>query len=520
MNIKRKAIVAATACLVAAGFTQAAEEATAEAKPNIVVIWGDDIGQSNVSAYPRGVMGYQTPNIDSIANEGMMFTDYYAEQSCTAGRSAFITGQNVYRTGLSKVGMPGADIGMHKKDPTIAEMLKGQGYVSGQFGKNHLGDKDHMLPTNHGFDEFYGNLYHLNAEEEPEHKDYPKDPEFRKKFGPRGVIHSYADGRIEDTGPLTKKRMELVDDDIAARAAKWIEEQNAAGKPFFAWVNFTHMHFRTYPKPGSEGQAGQWQSTYHDVMIDHDKNVGTVLAKIDELGLKDNTIVIYSTDNGPHMNTWPDAGTTPFRGEKNTNWEGAYRVPAMIRWPGHIKPGTVSNEIMSHLDWAPTLMAAAGDDKIKEKLLKGHSTAGKKFKVHLDGFNFLPHLTGAEDKGPRKGFFYYSDDGDLTGLRYDNWKVVFAQQRETGTLNIWAEPFTKTRIPLLFNLRTDPYENATITSNTYWDWYLDRAYLLLPAQAGVMDHFKTYVKYPPRYKAASFTIDQEAIIEQLTPGGG
>lgn len=515
LKCKRNAIVAA-ACLLTAGMAHAADDTT---KPNIVVIWGDDIGQSNISAYTRGVMGYTTPNIDSVAAEGMIFTDYYAEQSCTAGRSAFITGQNVYRTGLSKVGMPGADIGMHEKDPTIAEMLKGRGYATGQFGKNHLGDKDDMLPTNHGFDEFYGNLYHLNAEEEPEHKDYPKDPEFRKKFGPRGVIHSFADGRIEDTGPLTKKRMEIIDDDIAARSAKWIEEQAKAGKPFFAWVNFTHMHFRTYAKPGSEGQAGQWQSTYHDVMIDHDKNVGTVLDKIDELGLKDNTIVVYSTDNGPHMNTWPDAGTTPFRGEKNTNWEGAYRVPAMVRWPGHIKPGSVSNEIMSHLDWAPTFMAAAGDDQIKEKLLKGYTTSGKKFKVHLDGYNFLPHLTGQQEDGPRKTFFYYSDDGDLTGLRYDNWKVVFSQQRETGTLNIWAEPFTKTRMPFLFNLRTDPYENATVTSNTYWDWYIDRAYLLLPAQSGVVDHFKTYVKYPPRYKAASFTIDQEALIEQLTPSG-
>lgn len=510
---KTAARLTAAACVVGAGLAQAAD------KPNIVVIWGDDIGQSNISAYTHGMMGYETPNIDSIAKDGMMFTDYYAEQSCTAGRSAFITGQNVYRTGLSKVGMPGAEIGMHKKDPTIAELLKAQGYATGQFGKNHLGDKDEHLPTNHGFDEFYGNLYHLNAEEEPEHKDYPKDPEFRKKFGPRGVIHSFADGRIEDTGPLTKKRMETIDDDIAERSAQWIEKQAKAGKPFFAWVNFTHMHFRTYPGPGVEGQAGRWQSTYHDVMIDHDKNVGTVVDKIDELGLKDNTIVFYSTDNGPHMNTWPDAGTTPFRGEKNTNWEGAYRVPAMVRWPGKIKPGSISNEIMSHMDWMPTFLAAAGDANVKKKLLKGHRADGKKFKVHLDGYNFLPHLTGKEDKGPRQDYFYFSDDGDLTGMRYDNWKVVFQQQREVGTLNIWAEPFTKTRMPVLFNLRTDPYENATITSNTYWDWYLDRAYLLIPAQAKVIDHFKSYVKYPQRYKAASFTIDQDAIIEQLTPKG-
>lgn len=508
---KTAARLTAAACVVSAGLAQAAD------KPNIVVIWGDDIGQSNISAYTHGMMGYKTPNIDSIAKDGMMFTDYYAEQSCTAGRSAFITGQNVYRTGLSKVGMPGAEIGMHKKDPTIAELLKAQGYATAQFGKNHLGDKDEHLPTNHGFDEFYGNLYHLNAEEEPEHKDYPKDPEFRKKFGPRGVIHSFADGRIEDTGPLTKKRMETIDDDIAERSAQWIEKQAKADKPFFAWVNFTHMHFRTYPGPGVEGQAGRWQSTYHDVMIDHDKNVGTVVDKIDELGIKDNTIVFYSTDNGPHMNTWPDAATTPFRGEKNTNWEGAYRVPAMVRWPGKIKPGSISNEIMSHIDWMPTFLAAAGDANVKSKLLKGHRADGKKFKVHLDGYNFLPHLTGKEAKGPRQDYFYFSDDGDLTGMRYDNWKVVFQQQREVGTLNIWAEPFTKTRMPILFNLRTDPYENATITSNTYWDWYLDRAYLLIPAQAKVIDHFKSYVKYPPRYKAASFTIDQDAIIKQLTP---
>ena len=488
-------------------------------KPNIVIIWGDDIGQTNVSAYSMGVMGYRTPNIDRVAKEGMIFTDYYAEQSCTAGRSAFITGQNVFRTGLSKVGLPGADLGMRKEDPTIAELLKSLGYATGQFGKNHLGDKDEMLPTNHGFDEFYGNLYHLNAEEEPEHPDYPQSPEFHKKFGPRGVIHSWAlpngKQKIEDTGPLTRKRMQTVDDDVASRAAKFIENQHKAGKPVFVWVNFTHMHFRTHTKAKSVGQAGRWQSNYHDTMIDHDKNVGTVLDKLDELGMTDNTIVMYGTDNGPHMNTWPDAAMTPFRNEKNSNWEGAYRVPAMVRWPGKIKPGSVSNDIMSHLDWMPTLVAAAGDPDIKEKLKKGHKVGNKKFKVHIDGYNFLPYLTGQEKESPRKEFFYFSDDGDLTALRYDNWKVVFAQQRAPGTMLVWGEPYVKTRLPWLFNLRTDPYERATITSNTYWDWYLDRVFLLTPAQAYVGKFFETFKEFPPRQKAASFTIDQ--VLEQLVP---
>ncbi len=496
--------------------------ALADQKPNIVIIWGDDIGQSNVSAYTKGMMGYRTPNIDRIANEGMMFTDYYAEQSCTAGRAAFITGQSVFRTGLSKVGMPGADMGLRKEDPTIAELLKPLGYATGQFGKNHLGDRDEMLPTNHGFDEFYGNLYHLNAEEEPELPDYPKAsefPNFRKKFGPRGVIHSFAGGKIEDTGPLTKKRMETIDDDVAARSVEFIEKQHKAGKPFFVWVNFTHMHFRTHPKPASLGQAGRWQSPYHDTMIDHDKNVGQVLNKLDELGIADNTFVMYGTDNGPHINTWPDGGMTPFRNEKNSNWEGAYRVPAMVRWPGKIKAGTVSNEVTSHMDWLPTLLAIAGEPDIKEKLLKGHKAGEKTFKVHLDGYNQLPYLTGKEKKGPREEFFYFSDDGNLTGLRYDNWKMVFAEQRERGTLQIWFEPYTLLRAPKLFNLRMDPYERADVTSNTYWDWLIDHAFLFVPAQGYVGKFLATFREFPPRQKAASFTIDQ--VLEKLqTPAHG
>jgi len=452
-------------------------------------------------------------------------THLLRRRNCTAGRSAFITGQSVFRTGLSKVGLPGADLGLAKEDPTIAEMLKPLGYATGQFGKNHLGDKDEHLPTAHGFDEFYGNLYHLNAEEEPELPDYPKAADFSnfaKRFGPRGVLHSFAnpDGtqRIEDTGPLTKKRMETIDDDIAARSADFIERQNAAGKPFFLWVNFTHMHFRTHPKPESVGQAGRWQSPYHDVMIDHDKNVGTVLQKLDELGIAGDTIVMYGTDNGPHMNSWPDAGMTPFRSEKNSNWEGAYRVPALVRWPGKIKPGTVLNEPMSHMDWLPTLVAAAGMPDIKERLLTGYTAGNKTFKVHLDGYNFLPYLTGQESKGPRTGFFYFSDDGGLTGLRYDNWKFVFMEQRAPGTLAVWLEPFTPLRVPKIFNLRMDPYERADVTSNTYYDWLLDHAFMLVPAQSYVAEFLATFKEFPPRQKAASFTVDQA--LEKLRQTSG
>jgi arylsulfatase len=485
-------------------------------KPNILVIWGDDIGISNVSAYSEGLMGYKTPNIDRVAKEGMKFTDYYGEQSCTAGRSSFITGQSVYRTGLSKVGLPGAELGMHEEDPTIATMLKKEGYVTGQFGKNHLGDKDKHLPTNHGFDEFFGNLYHLNAEEEPELPDYPKDPAFREKYGPRGVIHSYADGRIEDTGPLTKKRMETVDDETTEAALEFIRQAHADDVPFFVWWSGTRMHFRTHVKDELIGISGQ--DEYSDGMVEHDMHVGQFLDLLDELGIADDTIVFYSTDNGVHMNTWPDAGMTPFRGEKNTNWEGGWRVPSAVRWPGKIEAGAVSNDIMHHMDWFPTFVAAAGNDDVKEELLKGKKAHGKKYKVHLDGYNFLPYLTGKEEKGPRDEIFYFSDDGDLTALRFRDWKIIFLEQRVETTLQAWAEPFVPLRVPLIFNLRRDPYERANLTSNTYYDWLLDHVFLLVPAQDYVGEFLMTFKDFPPRQKAASFSLDQ--VMEKLQQGGG
>jgi arylsulfatase A-like enzyme len=474
-------------------------------KPNILVIWGDDIGQSNISAYTMGMMGYRTPNIDRIASEGMIFTDYYAEQSCTAGRASYIMGQSVFRSGLSKVGMPGAKEGMKVEDPTIAGLLKEHGYVTGQFGKNHLGDLDEMLPTNHGFDEFFGNLYHLNAEEEPELEDYPKDPAFLEKYGPRGVIGSTAGGEIIDTGPLTKKRMETVDDETIDKALNFIDRAHAAEKPFFVWWNGTRMHFRTHVKAELRGISGQ--DEYGDGMIEHDRHVGMLLNKVDELGIGDNTIVHYSTDNGVHMNTWPDAGMTPFRGEKNTNWEGGWRVPSMVRWPGKIKEGSVSNEIMHHMDWLPTYVAVAGNPDIKEQLKAGGVKAiGREYNVHLDGYNFLPYLTGKVEEGPRKEVVYFSDEGDLTALRYGDWKAIFLEQRVEGTLLAWGEPWTKLRIPLLFNLRRDPYERATLTSNTYWDWYLDHVFLLLPAADYIGQFLETFKEFPPRQKPGSFTI--------------
>lgn len=511
--------LAAFALLSTIGLVQAADK-----KPNILIIWGDDVGQSNISAYSHGVMGYKTPNIDRVAKEGVMFTDYYAEQSCTAGRASFITGQSGLRTGMTKVGLPGATEGLRKEDPTIAELLKPLGYATAQIGKNHLGDRNEFLPTVHGFDEFYGNLYHLNAEEEPELPDYPKDPAFRAKFGPRGVMDCKASntddttvdprfGKMgkqvcKDTGPLTKARMVHIDDDIANRAVDFIQRQAKAGKPFFAWVNFTHMHFRTHPKPENIGQAGPYQSPYHDTVIDHDKNVGTVLKALDDAGVADNTFVMYSTDNGPHMNSWPDGAMTPFRSEKNSNWEGAYRVPAMVKWPGKIKPGQVSNEMVGHHDWLPTLLAMAGDTQVSDKLLKGYQVGSMNYKVHLDGYNLVPLLTGEAQKSPRNSFLYVSDDQQLTGLRYDNFKFVFMEQRVQGTLRIWAEPLVSLRVPKIFNLRTDPYERADITSNTYYDWLIDHAFMMVPAQAVVGKFLMTFKDYPQRQKAASFNLDE------------
>src|SRR4051794_38806067 len=504
-------------------------------KPNILVIWGDDIGITNLSCYSSGVMGYRTPNIDRLANEGMRFTDSYGEQSCTAGRSSFITGQSVFRTGLSKVGIPASPIGLQAEDPTIAELLKPLGYATGQFGKNHLGDLNKYLPTAHGFDEFFGNLYHLNAEEEPERANYPSEkdfPEYRKQFGPRGVIHSWATDkddateqprwgrvgkqRIEDTGPLTKKRMETIDDETTAAARDFIKRQHAAGNPFFVWLNTTHMHAFTHTKAESLGQAGRWQSPYHDTMIDHDKQIGQMLDLLDELGIADNTFVMYSTDNGPHRNTWPDAGTTPFRSEKNTNWEGAFRVPLLARWPGQIKAGSVANGIVQHHDWLPTFLAMAGASDVVEKLKKGYPAIGRTYKNHIDGYNLLPYLTGEASESPRHFYFYFSDDGDVLGIRFDNWKFVFLEQRCPGTLQVWAEPFTRLRVPKMFNLRTDPYERADITSNTYYDWVLDHAWVCVPMQAFVLAMLQTMIEFPPRQKPASFSLEQ--VLAKLQTG--
>jgi arylsulfatase len=506
--------------------------------PNILVIWGDDIGISNLSCYSHGLMGYKTPNIDRIAREGMMFLDSYGEQSCTAGRSSFITGQSVYRTGLSKVGVPGAPIGMSDKLVTIAACLKNQGYATGQFGKNHLGDLNHMLPTNHGFDEFYGNLYHLNAEEEPEMYDYfpEKDfPNIRKNTGPRGVIHSWATDkddkteqprwgkigrqRIEDTGPLTRKRMETCDDEFLAAAKDFIQRQEKAGKPWFVWLNTTHMHCFTHTKPASVRQSGRWQSPYHDTMIDHDKNVGEMLDLLDELGIADNTVVQYSTDNGPHRNTWPDGGTTPFRSEKNTNWEGAFRIPMLVRWPGKIEAGSVSTEIVQHHDWLPTFLSIAGEPDIIGKLKKGYKAIGRTYKNHIDGYDLTPYLTGKTKTSPRKAFVYLSDDCDVLALRYDNWKLVFMEQRCPGTMQVWAEPFTRLRLPKLFNLRTDPYEFADITSNTYWDWIFYHAYILQQASAVIGAWAATFKDFSRVQKPNSFTVD-DALAAMNDAAGG
>ncbi|MBK7083060.1 MAG: arylsulfatase [Betaproteobacteria bacterium] len=506
------AAAVATLGVIGAGAT--AEAATGR-PPNVLVIWGDDIGQFNISAYNRGMMGYKTPNIDRIANEGAVFTDWYGQQSCTAGRAAFITGQSPIRTGLTKVGLPGAPEGMKKEDPTIATLLKAQGYMTGQFGKNHLGDTDDTLPTRHGFDEFFGNLYHLNAEEEPENPDYPKNPEFKKKFGPRGVIHSFADGRVTDTGPLTKKRMETIDEEVNAKALDFMERAKKADKPFFLWWNSTRMHIFTHLKAASVGKSGL--GIYADGMVEHDGHVGQVLAKLKELGLDENTIVMYSSDNGAETFTWPDGGTTMFRGEKNTNWEGGYRVPTLIRWPGVIKPGTVVNDIGAHEDMLTTLLAAAGDGTVKEDLLKGRKVGNSTYKVHLDGYDLGPALKG-EAAWPRHEFIYWTDDGSVAALRYDNWKVTFLKQEAEG-LKVWQQPFTPLRAPALTNLRMDPFERAEQEhAMGYQRWYLEHMFAIAPAGAFVGQWLQSFREFPPRQKPGSFNLDR--VMEAVTRGAG
>jgi arylsulfatase A-like enzyme len=493
------------AVLLAAGFAGAEVD-----KPNILVIMGDDIGWFNISAYNQGVMGYQTPNIDRIGREGARFTDYYGQQSCTAGRAAFITGQTPFRTGLTKVGFPGADIGLRQEDPTIADLLKPQGYMTGQFGKNHLGDKDEFLPTNHGFDEFFGNLYHMNAEEEPENPDYPKDPAFRQRFGPRGVLKSTAGGKVENTGPLTTKRMETVDEEFLSATLNFIDKAHRADKPFFIWFNTTRMHIFTHLRPESKGKTGL--GTYPDGMVETDGHVGVLLKKLDDLKIANNTIVIYTTDNGAMTCMWPDGGTTPFRSEKDTNWEGAFRAPTLVRWPDVVKPGTVINDITSAEDWLPTLLAAAGVPDVKERLLKGHRAGTKNFKVHLDGYNLLPALKGQAKEWPRKEFFYFSDDGDLMAIRYNRYKFVFAEQRTQGAY-VWSEPFVLLRAPKTFDLRADPFERADVSSIYYADWAFRHAFMLVPVQQGLAKYLQSFKEFPPRQRPASFTIDQ--VMEKL-----
>ena len=483
-------------------------------KPNILILWGDDIGMWNVSRYSQGMMGYRTPNIDRIGEEGATFTDWYAQQSCTAGRASFICGQNPIRTGLTKVGMPGAAVGLHAEDPTIAELLKPLGYATGQFGKNHLGDRDEYLPCVHGFDEFFGNLYHLNAEEEPELPDYPKDPEFKKKFGPRGVLNCVADGKggqtIEDTGPLTKKRMETIDEEVTERALAWMEKQAKANKPFFLWYNSTAMHFRSHVAAKNIGKSGQ--DPYSDRMVTHDEQIGQMLNKLDELGIADNTIVMYSTDNGPQNDTWPDAGNTPFRSNKDTNWEGGWRVPCVMRWPGKIKAGTWLNGICSHIDMFPTLLAAAGNPDVTKQLLDGCTVGGKTFKVHLDGYNMIPYLTGEVKKSPRNAIMYFSDDGDVMAVRIGDYKFVLAEQRATSTY-VWMEPLVKLRIPKIFHLRRDPFERADFNSETYWDWMVDHIFMMYKMQDVVAGQIANFAKFPPRQKPASFNLD--AVLAQV-----
>jgi arylsulfatase len=507
-------LLAGVACLAAVLLAGIASAQTAK-RPNILVIWGDDIGGFNISAYNQGLMGYKTPNIDRIAKEGALFTDWYGQQSCTAGRAAFITGQSPIRTGLTKVGLPGAPEGLTAADPTIATLLKAQGYMTGQFGKNHLGDLDSMLPTAHGFDEFFGNLYHLNAEEEPENVDYPKDPAFKKKFGPRGVIHSFAGGAITDTGPLTKKRMETIDMEVNVKALDFMERAKKADKPFFLWWNSTRMHVWTHLKKESEGKTGL--GIYADGMVEHDGHVGEVLAKLKELGLEDNTIVMYSTDNGAETFTWPDGGSTMFRGEKNTQWEGGFRVPTMIKWPGVIKPGTVINDIAAHEDMLPTLLAAAGDKTVKEDLLKGRKIGSRNYKVHLDGYDLTPTLKG-EAASPRKEFIYWTDDGSVAALRYGNWKLTFLEQKAEG-MDVWIEPFTQLRAPVITNLRMDPFERARSEHAVgYQRWFNERMFMIAPAASYVGQWLQSFREFPPRMKPGSFSLDR--VMESVTRGAG
>jgi arylsulfatase A-like enzyme len=480
----------------------------AQKKPNILVIFGDDIGQTNISAYGMGVVGYKTPNLDKLAHEGMMFTDYYAENSCTAGRSTFITGQCPKRTGLSKVGIPGAPVGLQSRDITIAQALKPLGYATGQFGKNHLGDRDEYLPTAHGFDEFYGNLYHLNAEEEPERPYWPKDdPAFTKANSPRGVIHSIANGKIEDTGPLTTKRMETIDDETTSACIEFIKKQVQAGIPFFIWMNFTRMHVYTHIRPSMQGQSGMPGNDYADGMIEMDINVGKLMKVLEDLKIVENTIVVFTTDNGPNQFSWPDAATTPFRSEKNTNWEGAYRVPAFVRWPGHIAPNSLTTEIFSGMDWFPTFLAAAGDPNIKDRLLKGTPVGGKSYKVHLDGYNQLDLLTGKSTKSARNEFAYFNDDAQLVAYRIGNWKVVIREQSAAGGFKVWSDPFITYRVAKIFNLRMDPYERADLVSDQYYDWMVKNIYLVGQASFHAIAFLETFKEYPPSQLPASFSVD-------------
>ncbi|MFT5325856.1 MAG: arylsulfatase A-like enzyme [Planctomycetaceae bacterium] len=510
----------------AAALKQVESARKAGKKPNILVIWGDDIGTWNISHNNRGMMGYRTPNIDSVAREGVAFTDYYAQQSCTAGRAAFISGSVPVRSGMTKVGMPGAKEGWQKTDVTMATILKSQGYATGQFGKNHQGDRDEHLPTMHGFDEFLGSLYHLNAEEEPEHRDYPKvklanGKTFLEQFGPRGVLKCKADGKggqsIENLGPLTKKRMETIDDETMAAAKDFITRQATDGQPFFCWWNGTRMHFRTHVKPEHIGLSGQ--DEYGDGMVEHDMHVGELLKLIDDLGLADNTIVQYSTDNGPHYNTWPDAGTTPFRGEKNSNWEGSYRVPCFVRWPGHFPAGVTLNGIVSHEDWLPTFAAAAGAPDVKEKLLKGAEFNGRTYKNHIDGHNLLDYLGGKVDESPRQEFIYVNDAGEVVAMRYQDWKATYLENR-AHRLDVWREPFVHLRLPLLFNLRRDPFEKSQENSNTYHDWMIDRAFVLVPLQAIASRFLMTLKDYPPSQTPGDWSLDTlEKQIKSMTAPG-